>query len=73
MMDVMMRTRRVPALVALAGAVLAVTAAPAMAAGKDKEASGHPVANLITQVGGPIVECAVDDGLKDCPPMNLRP
>ncbi|MFE0513655.1 hypothetical protein [Streptomyces sp. NPDC058964] len=68
-----MRTRRVPVAVLLAAAALAATAAPALAAGKDKGASEGPVAHLVTQVGGALVECAVDNGLKDCRRMNVRP
>ncbi|MFJ3230953.1 hypothetical protein [Streptomyces sp. NPDC086787] len=72
-MNVTMRTRRAMAAALLAGAGLAAATGPALAADSGQGASGHPVAELFTQVGGPLVECAVDDGFKDCSPMKLNP
>lgn len=69
-----MRTRRVPAAVLLAGAALAATAAPALAAPAPKAgAADQPVAHVISQVGGPLVDCVVKSGLKHCAPMKLNP
>ncbi|MEV0185248.1 hypothetical protein AB0I54_39145 [Streptomyces sp. NPDC050625] len=68
-------TTRVPAVLLLAGAALAATAAPVLAAGSGAGAgaSDQPVARLIGQVGGPLVECAVDSGLQHCRPMSINP
>ncbi|MFF4544876.1 hypothetical protein ACFY1J_11630 [Streptomyces sp. NPDC001406] len=66
-------TTRVPAVLLLAGAALAATAAPVLAAGSGAGASDQPVARLIGQEGGPLVECAVDSGLQHCRPMSINP
>ncbi|MEU6066959.1 hypothetical protein ABZ864_21340 [Streptomyces sp. NPDC047082] len=66
-------TTRVPAALLLAGAALAATVAPALAAGSGTGASDQPVAKLIGQVSGPLVECAVDSGLQHCRPMDISP
>ncbi|UXY31577.1 hypothetical protein [Streptomyces sp. HUAS TT20] len=66
-------TMHVPAALLLAGAALATAATPVLAAGSGAGAPDQPVAKLIGQVSGPLVECAVDRGLQHCRPMSLNP